>query len=74
MTRVCCICKKVEHAGNWGYPDSKSGVERFSHGYCPACFSRVMREIDSFIVSRHPLVVHGRGEIYCHHPLLAAAK
>jgi hypothetical protein len=44
MTTICCICRRVEDAGDWKSSKDCTCQGELSHGYCPACFSRVLRE------------------------------
>src|SRR6266446_220269 len=48
---ICCVCKKVRDDKNyWQQVESyivKRTDAKFSHGYCPDCFNKVLREIES---------------------------
>jgi len=48
---ICCVCKKVRDDKNyWQKVESfitKRTDAKFSHGYCPDCFNKVLREIES---------------------------
>ncbi len=45
MTKICCVCKRVEQGLHWQeglvFPEN----EQTSHGYCPRCFDVVMAEL-----------------------------
>jgi len=47
---ICCVCKKVRDDKNyWQQVESfitKRTDAKFSHGYCPDCFHKVLREIE----------------------------
>ena len=45
MTKICCICNRVEHQGRWITVDVLPGTEQLTHGYCPTCFLDVMEDI-----------------------------
>ena len=49
MTRMCCVCHKVEQAGEWMALGALTKDERVTHGYCPVCFVGVMTELENFI-------------------------
>ena len=67
MTKMCCVCHKVEEGGQWNTDRAFAEDERVTHGYCPECYAAVMAEIEGFIgqkvggVLRPPsrLPVHG---------------
>jgi len=47
---ICCVCKKIrDDKGYWNqleaYISENAGVE-FSHGYCPECLEKALRDID----------------------------
>jgi hypothetical protein len=47
---ICCECKKIRNReGNWqqmeNYISEHAGT-RFSHGYCPECYAKAMKEVD----------------------------
>lgn len=48
---ICCVCKKVRDDQNyWQQVESyisKRTDARFSHGYCPDCFKKVMQELEA---------------------------
>jgi phosphoserine phosphatase RsbU/P len=48
---ICCVCKKVRDDKNyWQQVESfivKRTEAKFSHGYCPDCFDKVIREIEN---------------------------
>lgn len=49
MTRVCCVCNKVEQGGQWQANRSLPVSEPVTHGYCPECYIGAMAEIEEFI-------------------------
>ncbi len=49
MTRMCCICNKVEQGGQWKVCRAMPDGEPVTHGYCPDCYVKVMMEIEEFI-------------------------
>jgi hypothetical protein len=49
MTRMCCVCHKVEQGGEWRNLSIVSEDKRVTHGYCPVCFAETMVQIDDFI-------------------------
>ncbi len=56
---ICCVCKKVRDDKNyWQQVESfitKRTDAKFSHGYCPDCFHKVLREIES-MPAREPAI------------------
>jgi len=48
---ICCVCKKVRDDKNyWQQVESfivKRTDAKFSHGYCPDCFKKVVSEIEN---------------------------
>ena len=49
MTRMCCVCHKVEQGGEWRDHRMVSDDKRVTHGYCPVCFAETMVQIEDFI-------------------------
>lgn len=49
MLPICACCKKVrDEDGNWGQMEafiSERSEARFSHGYCPECEEKAMKEL-----------------------------
>jgi hypothetical protein len=52
MTRMCCVCHKVEQGGEWRSLSMVSEDKQVTHGYCPICFAETMVQIEDYIVSR----------------------
>ena len=48
---ICCVCKKVRDDQNyWQQVESyiaKRTDAKFSHGYCPDCYKKVMQELQA---------------------------
>ncbi len=59
MTRMCCVCAKVEHEGQWRLGHRPSKNERVTHGYCPRCYLKVMEDINRFISEKGRCTFHG---------------
>lgn len=55
MTRVCCVCERVEQGNRWASDYTFSSDERVTHGYCPSCFLVAMAEIAEFVEQKHGL-------------------
>jgi hypothetical protein len=49
MTRMCCVCNKVEQGGQWQINPTLPEAEPVTHGYCPECYIGAMAEIKEFI-------------------------
>ena len=49
MTRMCCVCNKVEQGGQWRANRTLPDSEPVTHGYCPECYIGAMAEIEEFI-------------------------
>jgi hypothetical protein len=49
MTRMCCVCHKVEQGGEWLPLHTLAEETRVTHGYCPQCFAETMVQIEDFI-------------------------
>jgi hypothetical protein len=58
LTRVCCVCHKVERDGEWLYAPCLSENALVTHGYCPSCFAEAMAEVEDML---GPLPVGGLG-------------
>ncbi len=62
MTKICCVCSKVEEDGDWITDCVTSATKRFTHGYCPACYDDVMEDLGRIVNMRNsvrPPVVQG---------------
>ncbi|MCL1980288.1 MAG: hypothetical protein FWG62_04335 [Proteobacteria bacterium] len=46
MIRMCCVCHRVELAGQWYADFFLTEHERLTHGYCPDCLASVMAETE----------------------------
>ena len=44
MTKICCVCKRVERGDHWKNDYVFAPAERVTHGYCPLCFDVVLAE------------------------------
>lgn len=53
MTKVCCVCSKVEQQGGWTSDCVLSATQQLSHGYCPVCFEDVMEDLSRFFKKRN---------------------
>lgn len=49
MTKVCCVCHRVENGDSWSMTNALPADERVTHGYCPDCFAEAMSALDDFI-------------------------
>lgn len=47
MSRICCVCGKVEIDGQWQLI-AGTAIERVSHVYCPMCYEVLMDEVERF--------------------------
>jgi hypothetical protein len=45
MTKICCVCQRVEHGSHWREDYQFGKGERVTHGYCPLCFDVIMAEL-----------------------------
>jgi len=45
MTKICCVCQRVEHGSHWQEDYEFGQGERVTHGYCPLCFDIIMAEL-----------------------------
>ena len=52
MTRMCCVCHKVEQGGEWRDFHLVSDDIRVTHGYCPVCFAETMIQFEDYIGGR----------------------
>lgn len=51
LMRVCCVCHKVERDGEWLYAPCVPEHALLTHGYCPACFTEAMAEVEETLGS-----------------------
>ena len=49
MTRMCCVCNKIEQGGEWRPFRPLVAAELVTHGYCPQCFVSAMAEVEDYI-------------------------
>lgn len=49
MTKVCCVCQRVELGTSWKDDYVFAPDERVTHGYCPLCFDVVMSDLMDYI-------------------------
>lgn len=42
---ICCVCHKTKSLNGW-LEDFIQQYKSLSHGYCPECFEKTMRELD----------------------------
>ena len=49
MTKVCCVCQRIQEGATWSMENALPADERVTHGYCPACFAEAMSALDEFI-------------------------
>lgn len=52
MTRICCVCNRVERQGSWVSHIAFAADEQVTHGYCPPCFTKAMAAIEDFILEK----------------------
>ncbi len=45
MTKICCVCQRVENGSHWKEEYEFAENERVTHGYCPLCFDVIMAEL-----------------------------
>jgi len=45
MTKICCVCQRVEKGSHWREDYQFGQGERVTHGYCPLCFDVIMAEL-----------------------------
>ena len=45
MTKICCVCQRVEKGSHWRKDYQFGKGERVTHGYCPLCFDVIMAEL-----------------------------
>jgi len=48
MTKICCVCQRVENGNHWKNDYVFAATERVTHGYCPLCFDVVMSELTDY--------------------------
>lgn len=52
---MCCVCHRVHTEEGWVFQPDVPGVIH-SHGYCPACYAKVMAELnESFMKQPVPV-------------------
>ncbi len=73
MTKICCVCQRVENGSHWREEYEFAENERVTHGYCPLCFDIIMAEL---MESRDELspegcTVHSSGQDTRHRILCA---
>lgn len=54
MTKMCCVCQRVEHGKYWKDDYEFASNERVTHGYCPLCFDVVMSDLIDYIEKNDP--------------------
>ena len=55
MTKICCVCQRVEDGPHWREEYQFAPGERITHGYCPLCFDVVMADLTEYVENRHRL-------------------
>lgn len=70
MTKICCVCQRVETGLHWKEDYEFAENERVTHGYCPLCFDVVMSDLMEHIEkngqnSQERESVHGRQSPLC---------
>jgi len=45
MAVQCCVCNRTKQENGWLIVPTTEGV-LISHGYCPHCFKKSMRELE----------------------------
>jgi hypothetical protein len=50
MTKICCVCHRVENGDHWKNDYVFAATERVTHGYCPLCFDVVMSELTDYYI------------------------
>ncbi len=45
MTKICCVCRRVDNGTHWKDDYEFADNERVTHGYCPLCFDVIMAEL-----------------------------
>lgn len=48
MTKVCCICQRIEEEKGWRSEPLIAAGTLLSHGFCPECFAQTMAEVREF--------------------------
>lgn len=61
MTKICCVCQRVEHGEYWKDENDYEFAfnERVTHGYCPLCFDVVMSDLMEYIGGNHTEIKEG---------------
>ena len=62
MTKICCVCRRVEHGLHWLVGYEFTSEERISHGYCPLCFDVIMAELMEIKIRRRASVSEDRSQ------------
>ncbi len=68
MVTVCCICRRTKSEKGWINQLHSEHVE-LSHGYCPKCYLKTIREIEDFHVEAQPYMKTSSKKYdvgYCH--------
>jgi len=52
MTKICCVCQRVEDGPHWKDEYEFAPGERITHGYCPLCFDVVMADLTDYLDRR----------------------
>lgn len=48
MKMICCVCHKTKSQKGWDWvKQSISQTRNLSHGYCPDCYRKTIRRIES---------------------------
>ena len=55
MTKICCVCSKVEQNGDWLAGCVISTGEQLTHGYCPACYEEAMEDLCQVVNQEYPV-------------------
>ncbi|PID72853.1 MAG: hypothetical protein CSB34_00045 [Desulfobulbus propionicus] len=48
MLKICCVCSKIEHEGQWFAGSVHQDAKHCSHGYCPDCLEDIMTETEQY--------------------------
>ena len=56
ITKICCVCNRVEQDKSWTDHYLFAVDERVTHGYCPTCFDEAMAEIAAYISKEQQMV------------------
>jgi len=49
MTKICCVCRKVEQNGDWHAEYVLSTADLLTHGYCPTCYDDAMEDLGRIV-------------------------